>query len=473
MKKTVLNKASLTGKSGFKKSALSLIVSGLMAGTTLTSFQVNAAYSLFDIYQMAVAHDATLAQAQATYQASQQSVKIARASLLPQVSANASYSDSYLNENAVGPISTTSGDITLKQSLYKHDSWAKYSQAKYTLKKAEYTIKSAQQDIIVRVADAYFKVLLAQEDVKLAKAKEKANKTQWDRAKASAEVGLASKTDVLQAKSSYDLSKSDRISAENNLDVAYEELTKLTGKTVKELKVIALNVKLPQPKLNIATYEQEAQDSNLTVLQAEEQANVANEEVQVQKSGNWFNVSLQAQYAHTKSSPSNPYSYSSKYPDNLSASIVASLPLYSGGGTTALVAQARSNYEAAEIGVRDAKESAKLNARVQVRNVERGVELVAANRAAVQSNDAFLEAAEEGYKVGLKDLLEVLTARTNKFQARRNLAQSLQNVVLSRLKLDAAVGTLNADNLQKYDSILSDPVDDANAPVVPDEYKKQ
>ncbi|MBD3821411.1 MAG: TolC family protein, partial [Thiotrichales bacterium] len=278
-------------------------------------------------------------------------------------------------------------------------------------------------------------------------------------------VGLASRTDVLQAKSSYDLSKSDRISAENNLDVAYEELTKLTGKPVKDLKVIALSVKLPQPQLNINAYEQQAQDSNLTVLQAEEQAKVAGEEVEVQKSGHWFNLSLQAQYEHTEGSAIPSYSSSSQYPNNLSASIVASLPLYSGGGTSALVSQARSNYQAAEIGVRDARENAKLNARVQVRNVERGFELVAANRAAVKSNDAFLEAAEEGYKVGLKDLLEVLTARTNKFQARRNLAQSLQNVVLSRLKLEAAVGTLDADKLQRYDSILSDPVDDANPPV--------
>lgn len=462
MKKTALN--DFIGRDGLKQSTLLLVISGVIAGSSLVSFQANAAYSLFDVYQMALAHDATLAQAQATYQANQQSVKIARASLLPQVSANASYSDSYMNESS---ITSKTADITLKQSLYQHDSWAKYTQAKYNLKKAEYTIKSAEQDIIVRVADAYFKVLLAQEDVKLAKAKEKANKTQWDRAEASAEVGLASKTDVLQAKSSYDLSKSDRISAENNLDVAYEELAKLTGRQVKDLKVIALNVKLPQPNLDINSYEQQAQDANLSVLQAEEQAKVASEEVEVQKSGHWFNVSLQAQYAHSESSPSNPYSYTSKYPNNLSASIVASLPLYSGGGTSALVSQARANYEAAEIGVRDAKESAKLNARVQVRNVERGVELVAANRAAVKSNDAFLEAAEEGYKVGLKDLLEVLTARTNKFQARRNLAQSLQNVVLSRLKLEAAVGTLNAEKLQKYDSILSDPVKEANPPVEP------
>jgi len=85
------------------------------------------------------------------------------------------------------------------------------------------------------------------------------------------------------------------------------------------------------------------------------------------------------------------------------------------------------------------------------------MELVEANRAAVISNDAFLEAAEEGYKVGLKNLLEVLTARTNRFQARRNLAESLHNVVLSRLRLEAAVGQLNGDSLSEFERVLSNP----------------
>lgn len=443
-----------------RKMQKNVLLKPLAAALLMASSTAWSAPGLVDIYQMAVLHDAQLAQARATYEANQKVVDIARAPLLPQLTADGSYVKNDSNKKAYD-VTTQELGVNLTQSLYQHDNWAKYSQAKYQLQQSEYQMKFAEQDIIVRVADSYFKVVLAQEDLTLAEAKEEADKTQWERAKASAEVGLASKTDVLQAKSSYDLSKSDRITAQNNLDVAYDELMKLTGKEVHELKVISLNTKLPAQTLNIDDWEMKAQDQNLTVLQQEEAANVASEEIEVQKSGYWFNVNLQAGY-NDMSYTDTASGYASQYSDrnNLTVGVYASMPLYSGGGTSAQVAQARSNYKAANAGLRDARETARLDARIQVRNVQRGQELVTANRAAVQSSDAFLEAAEEGYKVGLRNLLEVLTARTNMFQARRNLAESLHNVVLSRLKLEAAAGTLTPDKLEKYDQVLSDPTDE-------------
>lgn len=418
-----------------------------------------AAPGLTDIFEMAAAHDAKLAQARATYEASQQAKQIARSPLMPQINASANYVQ---NDSSVSTASVTSRTlaIELTQSLYRRDNWTRYDQAEFQLKKAQYDLKLAEQDMIVRVADAYFKVLLAQEDMGLAQAKTEADKTQWERANASAEVGLASKTDVLQAKSTYDLSKSQLILAQNNLDVAFEELVKLTGRSVEALKTIRLNVNLPDQSLDLSKWEQMALDHNLQVLQVAEMANIAAKEVETQKAGHWVSVDFKAQYSNLAYTDFNAL-FPGQYDDrnNLSVGIYASVPLYSGGGTSARVAEARSNYKAATAGLRDAKETARINARIQARNVLRGMELVEANRAAVISNDAFLEAAEEGYKVGLKNLLEVLTARTNRFQARRNLAESLHNVVLSRLRLEAAAGQLTAESLSNFDAVLSDPSD--------------
>ena len=429
----------------------------LAMAMVLASPTVFAAPGLTDIYQMAAAHDAKLAQAKATYEANQQAKKIARSPLLPQINATANYVQNN-SSVASGDVTTQTLAVELTQSLYRRDNWTRYDQADFQLKKAHFDLKLAEQDMIVRVADAYFKVLLAQEDMSLAQAKTEADKTQWERANASAEVGLASKTDVLQAKSTYDLSQSQLILAQNNLDVAYEELVKLTGRSVDALKTIRLNKTLPKQTLDMAEWEQLALDHNLQVQQVSQQTQIAAKEIETQKSGHWVSVDFKAQYSNLAYTDFNA-SYPGQYDDrnNFSMGIYASMPLYSGGGTSAKVAEARSNYKAATAGLRDAKESARINARIQVRNVLRGMELVQANRAAVKSNDAFLEAAEEGYKVGLKNLLEVLTARTNRFQARRNLAESLHNVVLSRLKLEAAVGQLNAQSLDEFDQLLSDP----------------
>lgn len=414
---------------------------------------------LLDVYQMAVIHDAKIAQQRAQYQADQQVVETARSPLLPQISADGSY---FINESDQdfdrGDVNTRTLSLTLNQSLYDHASWSRYEQAKYSLQQAEFTIREAEQSLIVRTADAFFKVLLAQEDVSLSLAQEEADKIQWERAQASAEVGLASRTDVLQAKSSYDLSKSNRINSENSLDVAKEELLKLTGQPVDSLKVLALQVPLPQDELDMAYWEDLAQTNNLTVKQVEAQLNAAGEEVEVQKSGYWPTAGLQAKVSDTAYS-NYTNSGTTIYSDNQNTQIgvSVSLPLYSGGGTSSKVSQARYQYQSANQALRDSREQARLNARVQVRTVERGQSLIAALREAVNSNRAFLDAAEESYRVGLKSLLEVLTARSNFYNARRNLVEALHAQVLNRLNLEATVGDLQAEDLAVYDELLSEP----------------
>jgi outer membrane protein len=449
------------GRTDWKKLVVALGLTGWMG-------QALASAGLMDVYQMAVTHDAQLAQARAQYQAEKQVLDINRAPLLPQISADADITRQESDQDGRDNTRRQAG-VSLTQTLYRKDQFARYDQAEFQRQQAEYALREAEQSVIERVTDAYFKVLLTLEDVRLAKARENSDRTQWERAQASADVGLASKTDVLQAKSSFDLSKSQRISAENDLDVAREELMKLTGQPVTDLKEIRLDTQLNMQPVNVLNWEEKAESRNLLVLQSQEAAAVASKTIEVEKSGHWVSVDVRAQYQHQSYSGYDD-AYAMNYNDanGLNLGVYASLPLYSGGGTSAKVAQARASYQAANQSLRNARESARLNARVQARNLERGLELVRANRAAVVSNDAFLEAAEEGYNVGLRNLLEVLTARTNMFQARRNLAESLHNVVLSRLRLESAAGTLTPETLQRFERLLSEPREETVPDVIPD-----
>lgn len=441
---------------------LIVTIFGFSTSFTVVS-SVQAAPGLMDVYNMALGYDAVLAQAKAEYEAEQQGVATAKSSLLPQVSGTADYG---INDNSsntgAGDYTKFSYGVQATQSIYKKANWATYDRAKFSLEKATYKIKSAEQDIIVRTADAYFKVLIAQEDVSLALSKEEADKTQWERAKASAEVGLASRTDVLQAKSSYDLSRSDRISAENNLDVANEELMKLTGQPLTQLKIVDMDVKLPPQNLDIKDWEKRATSQNLTVLQSEQAVGEQTQTLELEKSGHWFDLGVKANYSNDDYSNVGTASSATANGDNFYIGAYLEMPIYTGGRVTSKVSAARGNLKAANESLRNARNQAALDARVQVRSVERGLSLVDALREAVKSNDAFLEAAEEGYKVGLKNLLEVLTARTNKFKARRDLKEALHNVILARLKLEVAAGSLNEEKLMKYDAILTDPVNAVN-----------
>lgn len=440
-----------------KKLTQAMVVGSICALTS--SFSYANSLGLQDVYQMALQHDALLAQAQSQYQADMQGLDTARASLLPQIQADGSY---FVNDSTLDSADVASRglSLTLNQSLYKHEYWARYEQSKYLVDAAESTFKNAQQDLILRVSQAYFDVLLAQETVRLAKSKEAADYTQYETAQASAELGLSSKVDVLQAKSSYDLSKSETINAENGLDVALEALSKLTGKPVTlfesgQLKQLLPDVDLPRDKRATLQLEKRAETENLLVKQAQSQLSTATEEIEVQRAGYWPTVAFQASYSDTAYSDYNS-AYATSYNDNnkTSVGVTLSLPLYSGGSTSSQVAAAKYKTIASQQALRDAQETARLNVRTQKRNLERGQKLVAALREAVKSNDAFLESAEEGYKVGLKSMLEVLTARTNQNSAHRNLIEAIHNQVLSQLNLEASLGDLTIDDILKYEPLL-------------------
>lgn len=432
-----------------KKSAQKTVLASILAVLGTVSAQSQAGEGLVSIYQMALQNDPLLAQAQAQLQADDQAILAVKGGLYPQISANGSLS---LVDTPSANYDSTEMSVTLNQALYQQEVWARYDQSKTAIEVSKLSVDIAQQNLIVASAQAYFKVLLAKQNLELFKTKEKSDLTQLESAKASEEVGLASRVDVLQAQSSYDLSRSDRISAENSLDIANEELAKLIGKRIDEsqLNRLLMTTDVPQNTADIAVLQESAQNNNLAVKQAKASLDVTLQEVEVQKSGYWPSVSLQARIADTQY---NNFS-SSNEGTSSSISVNVSVPLYTGGTTQANIDSSKFKTDVSQQKLRDAIDSAKLNARTQWRNIQQGQNLIAALREAVKSNDAFLEAAEEGYKVGLKDLLEVLSARANQVQARKNLIEALHNQVLNLLQLEAVLGDLTLEDLQRFDALL-------------------
>lgn len=437
------------------RSVKHLALISAISASLLTSLPSQAAPGLVDIYQMALLHDAQLAQARARYDAEREIMSQARSLLLPKIDARATLqqNESSLDNNS-GSDQVLS--VNLEQPLFNREAFSRYDQAKYQLESSEITYRLAQQSLIERVSSVYFDVLLAEQNLALATSKQDADKIQWEKAQASSDVGLASRTDVLQARSAYDLSISARINAENTLDSAYEAMTKLTGKPVNQIKQLVLDVALPNLNMDKTALELKAEADNLQVRLAQQNYLVASEEVEAQKSGHWFNVSLNAQVSDTSYSGYGT-SVTRRDNQNTSVGITLNVPLYRGGATSSQVSEARFNSQAANISVRDAREQARLDARVQAQNLQRGYSLVAALREAVKSSEAFLEAAEEGYRVGLRNLIDVVTARANLFDAQSNLAEALHNLLLTQLRLQNTLGELNVDHLRNIDQLLSNP----------------
>lgn len=427
------------------------VTAGMNTATASDQPDTSDKFGLIEVYRLAMNNDPGFAQAQLQLKADEESIQAIKGNLYPQLNASANYTKSD-GPSASSDVDSTEYALTLNQSIYQHDVWALYDQSKKAIRISQLDVRSAQQNLILNVAEAYFNVLLAKQNLELFETKEKSDLTQLESAKASAEVGLASRVDVLQAQSSYDLSRSDRISAENSLDIAKEALAKIIGRDVNEnrLKYLGLSTEIPYQPMEMGALEQKAKLDNLAVRQAKAQLEVALQEIEVQKAGHWPRLSVQARLSD------NQYSGNVNNQDgtNSSISFNLSVPIYSGGTTSANIASSKYQKEVSQQQLRDAVDSARLEARTQLRNIQQGQNLIAALHEAVKSNDAFLEAAEEGYKVGLKDLLEVLSARSNQVQARKNLIEAMHNQILNFLRLESALGDLTPEDLRQYNVLL-------------------
>ena len=426
-------------------------------GIMLVSSAGYAAPGLLDVYHMAVVHDATLAQARSDLEADQQQLVQARALLLPKVNATAglSYPDIERNQNR------QSLGLRLDQPLYNREAFSLFDEATIRINLAQLRYDNVAQNLMTRVSQAYFDLLLAQQTLSFAQAREAAEKIQWERAQAAFEVGLASRTDGLQTRSAYDLAMADRIEAENNVDISQEALRRLTGQPVLQVQTLPLEHNIAPDTALMRMAEQAGLanefSQNLAVQIATEQQRLAKQSITTRQADRWFDVNLTLSHSRTDCGGSDRDPLLCRSGNNTELAINATLPLYQGGLTASRIDEARLRNQTAMTAVREAREQANLDARVSLRNLERGQARVNALREAVKSNEAFLEAAEEGYRVGLRNLIDVVTARSNVFNAQNNLAQAMQALVLEQLRLKQVLGQLQPDDLAQVDQLLIAP----------------
>jgi len=417
---------------------------------------------LTEAYEKALVHDAVLSQAKAQFESAQYSTTLAESAFRPQITVNGQYQLGN-SSSFIGDVDTQSWSINVAQSLYNRANKNRLQQAQHIVNQSDFAWHSAKQDLILRVANSYFNNLLAEADLSLAVSQEYSRKAELERVKASNKVGLASLTEVLQAQSSYDLARSESITSKNALNIAQEELATLIGEKPTQLKNIKQSVasKVSQP--NIQEFEDQAVASNLDIKQLEQALEVAREQVEINQSEHWFSINLTASYGDNRFDDVAP-SLAAMYYNRQDATIGASIeiPLYSGGSTSAKVAQARIDKKLVEQQLVDITQKVSLNSRIQVRNIENGIAQIKALSEAVKSNQAYLDAATDSYKVGLADMLDVLTAETNAFKAKRNLTAAIYSVILAQLQLDAIANQLNEVKLVHYERLLGNNSDTLN-----------
>jgi outer membrane protein len=322
---------------------------------------------------------------------------------------------------------------------------------------AEAQFGADQQSLIVRVAEAYFNVLRSIETLEATIAEEKALAKQLEQTKQRFEVGLTAITEVHEAQAAFDSARAATLEARGTLGITYEALEVLTGKPEDQVAPLSAQFPVVAPApANRADWVEFSLKNNYNLRASKLEADAALQSARATKSGHLPTIGASISYADTEIDGTRSDLLSDTVSDGTTASVRLNVPIFSGGATTGRSRQAYAFYTQAQELYNSTQRSVIQSARTLHLSVETDVAGVQARKQAIVSNQSALEATQSGYEVGTRNLVEVLLAQRNLYQARRNYSDALFDYVIDTIKLREVAGMLTPADVQEIDKWLLD-----------------
>lgn len=430
----------------------------LLAGV---SGHVAANTDLMTIYQEALLNNADLAAAQADARARQEALPQARSQLLPNIGIGAGAAREDLQIDGVGgdEYSTNYYQASLTQPLFRANRWFDYQSAKSLSQQAELEFSATQQNLILEVSEAYFNVLRASDNLATAKAEEDAFERQLEQAQERFDVGLSARTDVLEARAGYDSARAARLTAQTNLDVSYQALTRLTNQDYESLYGISHELPvLPPSPANLQQWVETASAQNLNLLASRYAITGAQDALRSSKSGYAPVVDAFVRYNNNSGGARMAgglgQSQGTSDTELTSFGVEMSMPLFTGGLTTSQVRESTYRLTQSEQLSEAQQRRVVESTRNLYRTVTSSVEEVDARRQAIVSAKAALDATQTGYEVGTRNVVDVLDSQRNLFRTVRDYNTVRYNYIIDTLRLKQSAGTLSPQDLQELSKWL-------------------
>jgi len=421
------------------------------------------ATDLLTLTREALINDPTYSAARYAQLAATEAVPQARSNLLPNVSASvgdAANRYDFRSENQLllpsfeKTFNSWGPALNFSVPLYSAPLWEGLTQAKLSVKQSEAQLAQARSDLLVRVAQAYFDVLAAQDALTALRENKKAVSEQLAQAKREFEVGTKTIVDTHEAKARYDQIDAQEQVARGDLAVKQSALRAIVGHDPGELQRLRDPIQLDPPKPNdIETWAHNAEETNYSVMAARAASEIAHH--QTKRAHDAYlpsvNVTGGIQYQRSTGSLYIPVSNNTT---GSSLGITLTVPVFTGGAIQSQVREALAREERADQDLELARRTAAQAARQAYTGVDYGLAQVQALESAEVSAKTQLDSTRLGYQVGVRINLDVLNANTQLFNTQRDLKKARYDFLINGLKLKAAAGNLQDEDVQVVNSLM-------------------
>ncbi len=424
------------------------------------------AENLLDIYNEALENDPTFKAAEYSYLADKEIVVQGRAALLPSItlSGSTNWNEYYQDDVLQQEYNSFSKSARVSQPLFRLDTWFNFKRSKSLTNAAEAEFAYEQQNLILRTAELYFGVLRAIDNLNAAISEEKAIKKQLDQAQQRYEVGLSAITGVQEAQLAYDLSKAARINNEGNLFSAREALNALIGREIFSLDELGEDLQISSPFPNSKEdWVNLALKNNYQLKASYLRKDAAKSNARSAASNHLPKIDIVGSGSDSETNQFNYEGFSINgqgipvpaVTGRRNYAIQLSVPIFQGGAVSSRRKQAYSQYNQADENTLFTERRIIQEVRSQFSNVNTLVANVNAQKQAVISATSALEATQVGYKVGTRNVVDLLQAEKNLYSAEKNLANAKYDYILANLRLALAAGTIDPSDILEINNLLN------------------
>ncbi len=418
----------------------------------MLSFEVFS-NDLLSIYKEALEKDPEFNSKKADLAISKEFLNQSRSNLMPQVRVNAgtNWNEYYQDRQLQNDYNTFSYGLNVSQPLFRLDKWFANKQAKENVEAAEAQFAYQQQNLIIRVTSAYFKVLSAKANLEAKIATEKALKNQYDAVLQRFNTGSVSRIELAEAKAALNRAESDKVQAEGNVDISFEELNSIVGRQVKLITPLNTSLEFKAPRTDIDNEVTKGLSANYLILEAKNRVEAADANTKSKTSNYLPKIDLSAnanrrtskQYTFdgVDSNIDLPFSIPEET-ENRIYSIQFSMPLFTSGLNNsqrrqALLQEVKTEEQLILIERGIVQEIRSLYTALRTAELN-----ISSLKSAVESSKDALEATRVGYELNSRNLIDLLQAERNYSESINNLSQATYGFIVTSLQYKRAVGNL-------------------------------
>ena len=410
-------------------------------------------WTLTECIDYALQNNITLQQAKLQKQSATEERKQAKAALLPSLSASTNQSFGYRPWLENGVATVTNGTVNSKvNNTYYNGSYGINAQwtvwngnqnrnqvklGEVSEQQAELQTETTANNIQERIAQLYVQILYMNEAVEVNKQSLETSKRNEQRGKEMVEVGKMAKADLAQLTAQRAADEYTIVEAESNIanyKLQLKQLLELTGDEAFDIEMLTAGDEqaLAEIPALSTVYETalggrpEIKNAQLGLKQSDIQMNIA-------KAGAMPTISINGGVGTSTASMSSQ-NWDKQIKTNFDASVGASVsvPLFDNRKTKTAVNKARIQREQAQLELLDQQKQLYATIEGYWLDAETNQQKFKTALTTVESEQASYDLLEEQFRLGLKNIVELMTGKDRLLSSQQNKLQAKYTTILNR-----------------------------------------